>query len=179
MLCELPLTKVSKKKGCVIMDVFSLDFKASVWSAIERACKGGEGITAARLTENLGFSEDEIEVVKACVKREFVKHGMVEVEKGKNGGYFMTGIARVKSHAASYDLSEDYVAKVRETTLPLLNQKPSGVMAAIVAGQVGDLNDGKVRAAIMSPLSGEFEISKGAGIRKRQDKNPAKNPPAQ
>lgn len=159
------------------MDVFSVAFKDLVWSALERACKGGEGITAARLTENLGFSEDEIGVVKACVAREFIKHGMIEVEKGKNGGYFMTGVARIKSHAASYDLSPEYIASVRETTLRLLNMKPSGIKTAIIAGNVGDLNEGKVQAALVH-LSDEFEISKGAGVRKRQDKNPAKNPPA-
>lgn len=156
------------------MDLFNLEFRAHVWGNIEKVCKGGEGVTVARLTNLCGFSEDEETIVRLLVKREFEQKGMVDILPGKNGGIFMTGVERIRSHAASYEITDEYREKVRAKTIELLAMKPKGISTGALAGFLGELDDGKVRAALVHLP--EFEVSKGAGVRRRTDKNPATAP---
>lgn len=150
------------------MQLFTLEAISHVWSKLENACKGGEGITNSRLTEICGFSKDEEDTIRTLVKREFIAQDMIEVVKGPGGGYFMVGIERVRSHANNYEIDSDYLEKVRAKTDQLLKMPGyrGPVSVGMVTGHLGEFDQEKVRAAFVHLP--EFEIKKGAGGIKRR-----------
>lgn len=161
------------------MQFFHPDLVAHVWSKLEGACKSGEGITNSRLTEACGFSKEEEDCIRLLVKREFIARHMVEVVKGSYGGYYLTGVERVKTHASQFEITDEYKAKVKDKLDFLLNMPGwrGPVSVGMLTGHLGEFDQEKVRAALVH-MASEYEVSKGSGIKRRKVEPPKENPKA-